>query len=81
MLKKKTLYAFLLTVSLFCNKHLLGYMWASMLVYCTVYDICVCGGGHINIFSGPPNPLTMALDLLVVFSLVHSLDSFQVCLI
>ncbi len=28
--------------------------FGSMLVYCTVYDMCVWGGAHINIFSGGP---------------------------
>ncbi len=28
--------------------------FGSMLVYCTVYNMCVCGGAHINILSGGP---------------------------
>ncbi len=28
--------------------------FGSIFVYCTVYDMCVWGGAHINIFSGGP---------------------------
>ncbi len=35
--------------------------FGSMLVYCTVYDMCVCGGPTSIFFQGAPNPLAMAL--------------------
>ncbi len=37
--------------------------FGSMLVYCTVYDMCVCGGGHINIFSGGPQSSSYGPDM------------------
>ncbi len=66
--KKNFICIYLLTVMLFSKKNLLGYMWASMLVYCTVYDMCVCvfvcvcvcvggvGLAHQYLFRGPPIP-------------------------
>jgi len=41
-------------------------MWASMLIYCTVYDIGG-GGPHEYFFQGAPNPLATALVTPYVF--------------
>ncbi len=35
----------------------------SMLVYCTVYDMCVWGGPTSIFFQGAPNPLATALPI------------------
>ncbi len=35
--------------------------FGSMLVYCTVYNMCVGGGPHQYFFRGAPNPLATAL--------------------
>ncbi len=35
--------------------------FGSMLVYCTVYEMCVCGGPTSIFFQGAPNPLATAL--------------------
>ncbi len=35
--------------------------FGSMLVYCTVYDMCVWGGPTSIFFQGAPNPLATAL--------------------
>ncbi len=37
--------------------------FGSMLVYCTVYDMCVCGGPTSIFFQGAPNPLATALPV------------------
>ncbi len=37
--------------------------FGSMLVYCTVYDMCVCGGPTSIFFQGAPNPLATALGM------------------
>ncbi len=39
-----------------------GFVTGSMLVYCTVYDMCVCGGPTSIFFQGAPNPLATALQ-------------------
>ncbi len=39
----------------------------SMLVYCTVYDMCVCGGPKSIFFQGAPNPLATALHIAYTF--------------
>ncbi len=43
------------------KKHAFG----SMLVYCTVYDMCVWGGPTSIFFQGAPNPLATALPMSV----------------
>ncbi len=37
--------------------------FGSMLVYCTVYDMCVWGGPTSIFFQGAPNPLATALSV------------------
>ncbi len=49
--------------------------FGSMLVYCTVYDICVWGGPASIFFQGAPNPLATALLASPVFRSV----SYMTC--
>ncbi len=40
-----------------------------MLVYCTVYDMCVWGGLTSIFFQGAPNPLATALYICIYFQI------------
>ncbi len=43
--------------------------FGSMLVYCTVYDMCVWGGPTSIFFQGAPNPLATALHVYIDFTI------------